>query len=91
MNFSYEPNKIFAINGGGEIIAEVTFPEVKDNVVNINHTFVDPTLRGQGVASLLLQEAYQTIKNQNKKAIMTCSYAVKWFEQHTECSDILSK
>ncbi|MDF2613075.1 MAG: N-acetyltransferase [Clostridia bacterium] len=89
MNFSYEPNRIFATGTEGKVIAEVTFPNVGDNVVNINHTFVDQSLRGQGIASILLDEAYKEIKKQNKKVTLTCSYAVKWFEQHSSCKDIL--
>lgn len=89
MNFSYEKNRIFVINEGGHVIAEVTFPNVSDNIVNINHTFVDNSLRGQGIASLLLEEAYKEIKKQNKTAVATCSYAVKWFEKNTSCRDIL--
>lgn len=91
MTFSYESNRIFAVNEEDRVIAEVTFPETRKNRVTINHTFVDPTLRGQGIASLLLQEAYKCIKDQNKKADATCSYAIRWFHEHPEYSDILVK
>ncbi len=91
IKFSYEENRIFAVNEVGHVIAEVAFPNVGDNVVNINHTFVDVSLRGQGIASLLLDEAYKEVKRQNKKAIATCSYAVKWFDEHSSCKDILAK
>jgi len=91
MDFSYEKNRIFAVDAKGKIIAEVAFPNAGDNVVNIYHTFVDDSLRGQGIASLLLDEAYKEIKKQNKKAVVTCSYAIKWFDQHSSCKDIIVK
>jgi predicted GNAT family acetyltransferase len=91
MNFTYEKNRIFALNEEGHLIAEITFPEVEIGIVNINHTFVDPSLRGQGIASLLVKETYQEIKKSGKRAIATCPYVVKWFLEHKDYEDILLK
>lgn len=91
MNFIHESNKIFSADEMGRTIAEVTFPDMGGGVVNINHTFVDTSLRGQGVASMLMKEAYDEIKKQDKTVVATCSYAVTWFERHPEYRDILSK
>ena len=41
MEFTKEKAKIAYYNEDGEILAEVTFPAVNKNTVNINHTFVD--------------------------------------------------
>lgn len=89
MEFKYKNNMIYLENESGDIVAKVTYPDVKPGVVNLNHTFVDDSLRGQGIAGKLMEEAYKTIKNDKKKVIPTCSYAVKWFEKNEECRDIL--
>jgi predicted GNAT family acetyltransferase len=89
MEFKHEESRIFLNNEEGKTIAEVTFPETSDNTVNINHTFVDGSLRGQGVADKLLSELAQELKSKNKKAVATCSYAVGWFEKHPEYEDLL--
>jgi predicted GNAT family acetyltransferase len=89
MEFKHEKSRIFLNNEEGKTIAEVTFPETSDNTVDINHTFVDGSLRGQGVADKLLSELAQELKNKNKKAVATCSYAVGWFEKHPEYEDLL--
>ena len=91
MNFQYESNRIYRNDEDGKLIAEVTFPDTSESTVDINHTFVDPSLRGQGVASELMQAAYKQIKDANKKAQLTCSYAVTWFEKHSDYSDIIEK
>jgi predicted GNAT family acetyltransferase len=88
MKFQHEAERIYAQDEAGRLIAEVTFP-VKDGVANITHTFVDDSLRGQGVASKLLEAAVQSIREQKLKAKLTCSYAIKWFEDHTEHYDLL--
>jgi len=89
MDFIYEDNKIYLNNESGNMIAEVTFPKEGKDTVNINHTFVDDTLRGKGIASMLMKACAEKLKRENKKATLTCSYAIKWFEQNEEYSDIL--
>lgn len=89
MNFQHEDNRIFLLNEDGKEIAEVTFPSLKDDVVNINHTFVDPSLRGQGVATKLMMELAKKLRAENKKALISCSYAVQWFDRHEEYKDVV--
>jgi hypothetical protein len=88
MDFITERNMIY-VCADEKIVAEVTFPNIDDNTVDINHTFVDPSLRGQGMAQKLLILAYQTIKEQGYKAIVTCPYAVKFFNENKSYQDIL--
>jgi predicted GNAT family acetyltransferase len=89
MDYIYDTNWIYAKNENGDIIAEVTFPNVREGVVSINHTFVDDSLRGRGVAGELLEAADKTIREAGKKAIPTCAYAVKWYESHPEKTDVV--
>ena len=69
--------------------AEATFPEFAPGVVNIDHTFVDETLRGQGVAAQMMERIACSLRETGRKAIPTCSYAKKWFGQHSEYADVL--
>ena len=88
MDFKYEDNRIYLEDEKGKTIAEVTFPSVAENKVNVNHTYVDRSLRGQGVADKLLTALAQDLKKKNKKAVATCSYAVDWFEKHPEYKEL---
>ncbi len=83
MEFITEKDRIFATDETGNTIAEVTFPTV-DGVSVIDHTFVDPSLRGQGVAGKLVKLAVKTILENGNKIAATCPYAVIWFERHPE-------
>lgn len=89
MEFSQEEGRIFALDEGGRLLAEVTFP-AREGVATIDHTFVDASLRGQGVAGQLLQAAADTLRARGLKARPVCSYAVRWFEQHPEQADLLA-
>lgn len=89
MNFIHSQNRIFLLNDNNETIAEVTFPDVDENTVNINHTYVSDSLRGQGIAGKLMKAAAEQLESQNKKAVLNCSFAVKWFERNPKYSDLL--
>lgn len=83
-------NAIRCIDENETMLAEVTFPAEEGNVVNIDHTFVDESLRGQGVAGKLLAQLAQELEETGRKARPTCSYAVSWFEKHPERADLLA-
>jgi predicted GNAT family acetyltransferase len=91
MIFIHEQNKVYLNDESNHMVAVVTFPRVKENVVNIDHTYVDNSLRGQGIAGRLMEETVSQLRENDLKATLSCSYAVKWFEEHPECSDVLSK
>lgn len=88
MKFNYSENRIYLNDEAGKTIAEVTFPVVSKDVVNIDHTFVDDSLRGQGIANALLLAVAQELRKTQKKAFPTCSYAVRWFSTHPEFWDV---
>ena len=89
MNYIADTNRIYANDENGVLIAEVTFPKTGDNTVDIDHTFVDGSLRGQGVAGKLLELAAKELRSTGRKAVLSCSYAIKWFEKHPEEADLL--
>ena len=91
MDFQREQHRIFAVNENGTVIAEITFPEREKGVYVIDHTFVDESLRGGGVAGQLLAEAAKELRAQGLKARPTCSYAARWFEKHPEEKDLLAE
>ena len=82
MEFQKETGRIYA-EKDGELIAEITFPE-EDGVAVIDHTFVDDSLRGQGVAGQLVQAALAQIRERGGTPAATCTYAVSWLEKHPE-------
>jgi uncharacterized protein len=91
MDFIYENNRIYLNDDNNNMIAEITFPNVSKEVVNINHTYVDKSLRGQGVADKLMTSLIEYLKENNIKANATCSYAVDWLNNHPEHNNLKSK
>ena len=63
MEFQYEKGRIYALDSAGKLIAEITFPEA-GGIADIDHTFVDGALRGQGVAGRLVEAAVRQIRSE---------------------------
>ncbi|MFV0528510.1 MAG: GNAT family N-acetyltransferase [Lachnospiraceae bacterium] len=89
MEFIHSANEIIMYNDNGSLVAEVTFPAMDASTVNINHTFVDDSLRGQGIAGKLMVEVAEVLRKENKKAKLSCSYARAWFPKHPEYQDVV--
>ena len=84
MKLTREATRVYALNEDGTLVAEITFPMTAPGVYTIDHTFVDPSLRGQGAADALVRAALEQIRENGGQAEATCSYALRWLEKHPE-------
>ena len=73
-----------------QVLGEITFPVCGPETVVIDHTWVDPSLRGQGTAGQLMQAVVDKLRADGRKAQATCSYARGWFAKHPEAADVLA-
>ncbi len=91
MDFKRNENQIALYSETGALLAEITFPYTDESrsAVEVDHTFVDVSLRGQGIAGKLMIELADELKKRGLKAVPTCSYAVHWFEKHPEQAHLL--
>lgn len=71
--------------------AEVTYVNYNENTIIINHTFVSPELRGQNIGGQLIKRVVDFAREENKKIIPQCSFAVKEFNEKKEYDDVLFK
>jgi len=88
MTLNYEPNRIYLDNEDGKLIAEVTFPMIRSDLVDVTRTFVDKSLRGQGIADKLMAALANKLGGEGKKAYCSCPYAERWFAKHPEYAHI---
>lgn len=91
MEFLYESQRIYVKDASGKMIVEATFPLIKEGVGNVDHTYVDPSLRGQGIANTLMHKVYEYAKERGLKLVATCPYAIVWFKKHQEQNDVLDE
>lgn len=92
MNWKYEKGRIFCIGENGEIMCEATYIHKENGEMDIDHTYVNPILRGQGIAAKMMVVVAEYFRKQGFKTTATCSYANIWLRRHEELyQDILSE
>ena len=84
MQYTYKHDELFVLKEDGHYLIHATFPLYEEGVVNIDHTYVDPSLRGQGVASQMMHDVMKYLKDQHLHVVATCPYAVVWLKKHKE-------
>ena len=76
-NYITEENRIYLHDENWNILAEIDFEKIDEKTYNISRTFVDDSLRGQGIGSELVEKAITYLTSKWYKVSATCSYAKK--------------
>lgn len=71
---------------GSTAIAEYQY---RGDTMVLPHTLVPPSLRGRGLAGLLIEAALQAARKEGRKVDPQCSFAAKFIEQHPEFQDLV--
>ena len=89
MRIVQEEEQVYILNDKQDKIAYVLFPKIDEKIVVIRTTYVSEELRGLRIASKLLESTCEVLRQYKLKAIVECSYAKRWFQEHTEYEDVL--
>ena len=76
-NYITEENRIYLPDENWNVLAEIDFEKVDEKTYNISHTFVDDSLRGQGIGSELVEKAITYLTAKWYQVSATCPYAKK--------------
>jgi predicted GNAT family acetyltransferase len=63
--------------------------EIKNNKMDLDHTYTNPELRGKGLAALVVRAALQFAKGNNLKVIPTCSYVRSFISKNEEYQELV--
>ncbi len=88
MDIVQKDNGFYMENEDGLNVAFITYQYESDDIIVANHTFVDESLRGQGVAKELLDRLADFARENNLKVRPLCSYVVKAFNTYNNYEDI---
>ena len=81
-NYVTEENRIYLPDENWNILAEIDFKKVDEKTYNISRTFVDDSLRWQGIGSELVEKAITYLTLKWYKVWSTCPYAKKWLKNN---------
>ena len=76
-NYITEENRIYLSDENWNILAEIDFEKVDERAYNISRTFVDDSMRWQGIGSELVEKAITYLTAKWYKVSATCPYAKK--------------
>ena len=86
---NYETKGEFFIGEDHHHLAEMTYAWAGEDQFIIDHTYVDESLRGQGVGRKLLDQAVEFARQKQLKIIPLCPFAKSIFDKDPSIHDVL--
>jgi predicted GNAT family acetyltransferase len=77
-------NQFYIGDSEAEAIARTTWVVHGDEVLICDHTFVDPSLRGKGIAAKLTDRLVAYTREQGFKLVPECPYVAKVMDRSPE-------
>ncbi|AXQ24190.1 N-acetyltransferase [Acinetobacter wuhouensis] len=94
MQFQHVDNQhngeFYLDNEQGKRIAEISYVWSGEQKIIANHTWVDDSLRGQGMARQLLDVLVDFARKKQLKIVPTCSYVEVMFRREKSFSDVVA-
>lgn len=81
-------NRFYVNDASGNQVAEIVYVPTGDELAIIEHTEVDPSLKGQGVGKKLVAKVVERMRAENRKIIPLCPFAKHEFDTTPEYADI---
>ena len=78
---------VFFLERGGRRVAELTYSLSGDKAL-VDHTYVDPSLRGGTIAPSLVEAAVRWARAENRKIVPLCSYVRSVFARTKAYEDV---
>jgi predicted GNAT family acetyltransferase len=69
-------------------VAELTYQR-RGDVLDIQHTFTPPPLRGREIAARLTEAAFGFARSEGLRVVPTCSYTALYVQRHPEVCDLV--
>ncbi|KAF1370414.1 GNAT family N-acetyltransferase [Yokenella regensburgei] len=81
-------NKFYVNDASGNQVAEIVFVPTGEHLSIIEHTDVDPSLKGLGVGKKLVARVVAKMREEHRKVIPLCPFAKHEFDTTPEYNDI---
>lgn len=68
---------------------ELTYSRTNATTIDASHTFVPETLRGRGIAQILVERLIADAREGNYRVVPSCPYIKSLYKKHPEWSDVM--
>ena len=86
--FKEGPNRFYLVGENNNLHAEITYTNLGDGIYIIEHTYVEPSHQGQGIAKKLVLAVVEKARMENKKIVPLCPFANAEFERNLQYQDV---
>lgn len=81
---------VFHLRQAERRVGEMTYSRTNPSLVVVDHTYVDPSLRGQGAARHLQDALVAWARETGNKVVPVCSYVKVQFDRDRSIRDVLA-
>jgi uncharacterized protein len=71
----------------GEVVGFADYID-RGGVIELPHTVVDRSVRGRGVASILVERSLASIRESGRTVLPTCWYVAQFIDGHPDWADL---
>jgi predicted GNAT family acetyltransferase len=76
------------VGGAGQMLGEMTFSRAREDLIIIDHTEVDDSLRGKGGGARLFEGMVAWARETGTQIMSTCPFANSMFERDPSSRDV---
>ncbi len=81
----------YTLREGKELLATADY-RINGNQISFHHTYTSPAYRGKGLAGEVVTYAVDDVEqNTTYRVVPMCWYVGKWFDEHPDRADLLSR
>ena len=62
---------------------------LRDSVIHLTHTFIDPEKRERGLAASFVQMVLDSLRGGDLRLVPDCPFVAHWLTEHPEYNDLL--
>lgn len=77
------------VDGHRAVVNFTRRTDLERAVVVMTHTEVPEELRGEGIASELVQQALDDVRKRGEKVLPQCPFVSSWLDDHPDYHDLL--
>ncbi|MDO5681983.1 MAG: GNAT family N-acetyltransferase [Propionibacteriaceae bacterium] len=72
----------------GEVAGFISYERL-DDVLDLQHTIVEPAFEGRGIGTALARGVFEDLREQGGlRAVPTCPFLARWLTRHEEYADL---